>query len=220
MTLATDGFGTIIDDILAGVGSTGPTGPTGPTGSGATGPTGPTGPGGGATGPTGPTGATGPGVGATGPTGDTGATGATGATGSGATGATGSTGATGATGSTGATGATGSSGSGTSTIRLILSPDTVTGSVETAVGSVYLSSGTIATVRAFIGCQDILMAATMVIRRNSDASLIATVGGVAGGVTERTTTSVSIPSTAWYDIFLYTNNVSGVGIARGLTLEF
>lgn len=88
------------------------------------------------------------------------------------------------------------------------------GTVPYAAGDVYLQSGS-NTVEAYMGCQDPSHAATLKVYRTDNGALVATIGGVASGLTSRSGTFTA-PVSGWYELTLETNNANGVALLRGI----
>lgn len=103
--------------------------------------------------------------------------------------------------------------------RFIPAPNSVTGTVETYVGSVYIKVGNILTIRAMLGSQNPVHSASLRMRRFTGATLITTVGGVAGALGNRTVSNVSITNEDWYDMFMFSSDPAGVAICGGVSLE-
>ena len=95
---------------------------------------------------------------------------------------------------------------------------TSSGTTPTYAGSVRLKAGTF-TFKAHIGCVNTAHAATAKLYRSSTGDLIASIGGSAGGLTNRQVSNVTIPAEDWYEITLETNNSDGVGLLRGVSWE-
>jgi hypothetical protein len=89
------------------------------------------------------------------------------------------------------------------------------GTTPVSVGSVKLQAGTL-TISAYIGCQNPAHAATLELRRASNGAVLTTLGGVAGGLQDRTATVV-VPATDWYEARLSCNNPQGTAMFRGLS---
>ncbi len=103
-------------------------------------------------------------------------------------------------------------------IDVIPHPKDVLGTLETIVGSVYLKGSSIISARAMIGSQAVGDTATLNIRHTSDATLLATLGGVAGFLTERSLSDVTI-SEGWFDLLLFSDNIGGKAICNGVFFE-
>jgi hypothetical protein len=102
--------------------------------------------------------------------------------------------------------------------NVVPSPRSVAGTAETIVGSLYLKGATIVSVQALIGSQVLADAATLRIRRSSNAASVCVVGGVAGALTVRTASGITFTE-GWHDLLLYSNNASGVAICNGVFFE-
>lgn len=105
-------------------------------------------------------------------------------------------------------------------IHLITNPVSMTGTVETKIGSVRLASGTLNILRALVGCENSVHAATIRLRKQSDGTSLTTVGGTAGVLQEQTTSTMAVATEAWYDVFLVSDNASGVALCSGLYIEY
>jgi len=94
----------------------------------------------------------------------------------------------------------------------------VTGTVETWVGSVYLPVRTIPTIRAFMGEETAAHDASLRIRRDADASILTTLtsGALPAGVTG---TDVAVANADWYHLYLFTDDAAGVAICTGVRFE-
>lgn len=88
------------------------------------------------------------------------------------------------------------------------------------LGSLRLPGGVSPRIRVLIGCVDTTKSATLEIRRFTGGATIVTLGGVAGGLTERTTTTVTIPASDWYGLYLYGSDSTAVSLCKGIAIEF
>jgi hypothetical protein len=107
---------------------------------------------------------------------------------------------------------------GSRAFSVIPNPYYVDGTVETMIGALYLNSGTLATFSALMGSLDASHTATLKLYRQSDSSLVSTLTrtntlGVAS------TTSVTVPSSGWYELRGYNSSDSGTSLFRGVDFD-
>lgn len=87
------------------------------------------------------------------------------------------------------------------------------------IGSLWLVAGTYSTLKAALGCGNPSHAATLALAKE-DGTVIATVGGTAGGVTWRTASSgFTVSADMNVDLLLYGNAAGSVNFMKGLMLE-
>ena len=91
---------------------------------------------------------------------------------------------------------------------------TVNGTTPIAAGTIYLNSSP-SIVIAYIGCSDPTYAATIKIYRADTSVLVATLGGVAGGLTDRTV-NFTAPITGNYDLTFEADNELATALLRGI----
>lgn len=101
------------------------------------------------------------------------------------------------------------------TMHVVPSPTTVLGQTPILIGHARVPKGP-RDIRVMIGSQDPLDTATMLIKREADASVIATFGGSAGALAEETQLAVSFPATEQYFFTLVSDNVLGTAICSGI----
>lgn len=91
----------------------------------------------------------------------------------------------------------------------------VEGTVETSVGAIWLAAGTLS-FKALIGCQDNAHSATLKLYRQTNSTLLTTIGGVVGGLTNRAANNVVIANADWYYLTLVCSSNVGTAMLRGL----
>jgi hypothetical protein len=94
-----------------------------------------------------------------------------------------------------------------------------TGTSAKFIGAVKIPAGTSNSIKTLIGCVDVTTAATLEIRRFTTGTTVTTLGGIAGGLTERTQTAVAFPATDWYGFYLYGDGAPTVSFCKGVTIE-
>jgi len=95
-----------------------------------------------------------------------------------------------------------------------------TGTAAKFIGAVrVLNGGKAPVVRTLIGCIDVTKSATLEIRRFATGITITTLGGVAGGLAERTATNISFPAADWYGFYLYGGDGTTVSVCKGVNIE-
>lgn len=87
------------------------------------------------------------------------------------------------------------------------------------IGAVKLQAGVTPSIKALIGCIDVTHSASLEIRRFTTGVTLTTLGGVAGGLTERTQSSVTIPATDWYGFYLKGSAGGTVSFCMGVIVE-
>lgn len=107
---------------------------------------------------------------------------------------------------------------GNSISMIIPSPNSVTGDVETYIGSVYLREGRILNLRGMIGSEDPDHTATIRLRQFTDSSILTSIGGD-GQLDPRITSDIEVLVEDWYDMFMYSDDPAGVSICGGLWFE-
>lgn len=101
---------------------------------------------------------------------------------------------------------------------IFLSTHTVIGPYPTLIGSTRLIAGTYPAPSAEVGCGDPAYAATLELRDASNA-LLATIGGVPGGVAWRTAAAgFTLAATTDINLILYTNAAGQPAFIHGFTL--
>lgn len=106
-----------------------------------------------------------------------------------------------------------------SAIHLVPSPKDVSGVSEVWIGSVYLAGTSILTADFLMGNQILVDSATITVRRNTDSTILFTLGPFTGPLTTRSPTlPISVPTVGWYDIFLQSDNAVGTSICGGIRL--
>lgn len=89
-----------------------------------------------------------------------------------------------------------------------------TGTTPITAGSIYLKQGP-RILSALLGCANASHIATLKVYRNDTAALVTTVGGIASGLTDRSS-SFNAPVTGLYDLTLESNNAQGTALLRSL----
>ena len=93
----------------------------------------------------------------------------------------------------------------------------MTGTVATLVGAIKLPTGVYPAPSANLGCGDATKAVTLVLKKQ-DGTVLATIGGVAGGVAWRTAASgFTLVAETDVDLMLFTNFSTATAFVRGLT---
>jgi len=102
--------------------------------------------------------------------------------------------------------------------NIALAQTTVTGTTSTLVGSIYLTAGTIGTVRALFGEQNGAHTASLQIVRfsNSTQLHLFTSSSQPAAVS---TTSLSVPADDWYEVFMFTTNAAGIAVCSGIQFD-
>lgn len=102
-------------------------------------------------------------------------------------------------------------------INLIPSPTSMTGTIETTVGSVYIVAGSYASVIALLGSVSAADTSFLKFKKFSDGATVLTLSTAPGTVTHQASTgSVVFSSSDWYNIVLYGSSVSGSSICTGV----
>ena len=105
------------------------------------------------------------------------------------------------------------------TIHLVPTQTTVTGTTDTLVGSVYITKGVITKVAAFLGEQAATHTATLTITRNTGGGTLQALTS-SSAQAEVSATSVTVSNSDYYDLYLKTNNASGVAVLSAVRFEF
>lgn len=102
--------------------------------------------------------------------------------------------------------------------NIIPSPNNVSGTIETIIGAVYITSATFSSGRAMIGSQFSGDTTTLRMRRftTGDVILVLTGAGLLSDVIS--TGSVIIPANDWYNVSILNSSVSGSAICQGFKI--
>ena len=93
----------------------------------------------------------------------------------------------------------------------------VYGTIRTQIGSIYLEAGTISEMGVILAEKSILPStAYLAIRRFSDYSLLASFSTTSDSYVYVSTTSLSVPTSAWYDIYLWGFDALSNASVRGI----
>jgi len=115
-----------------------------------------------------------------------------------------------------------SGGSGVATVNvtppkaLVPEQTSITGTASTQVGAVYLKAATY-TIRAFFGETAGAHTATLKIDANGGSNLHTFTSSAAPAAVSQS--NVVVSAAGWFDIFMFTDNASGVAICQGLEFE-
>ena len=105
---------------------------------------------------------------------------------------------------------------GSETIEVIPTPNEISGTTETLVGSVLLPSITFAVVSAMLGCSNFGDTATLKVRRFGTAVDVLTLTGSGFLSSVPSTGSVPILVAGWHDILVSNSSVSGSALVGGI----
>jgi len=101
-------------------------------------------------------------------------------------------------------------------IHAVLAITAVTGTTETLVGAVKLPANANTSIAAWLGEETGTYDASLRIRKASDATVLATLAASTATPAEVTAAGVNVPSEAWYELYLYSDNASGTAICTGV----
>jgi len=104
-------------------------------------------------------------------------------------------------------------------IHLVPTQTTVTGTTNTLVGTVYITKGVITKVAAFLGEQGATHTATLTISRNTGGSTLQSLAS-SSAPAEVSATNVTVANSDYYDLYLKTDNASGVAVLSAIRFEF
>ena len=103
-------------------------------------------------------------------------------------------------------------------ISLIPTPKNVLGVTETLVGSFFNTGSFISYLRAMLGSDGLVTSADLVVRRNSDASILTTVTS-SGLLHPVSATSLAVVPGFWYDTYLKSSGAAVRAICTGIHME-